>query len=759
MKSNERRRKLCLVWLVLAIAPLLMAGSWIALKENANSINDWLPSEYQATLRYQWFQEHFGTDEFAMISWPGCSLDDPRIDRLSKILKPSDDDGGSAPSSRFHRVVSGPSIIRELMAPPVNLTREEAIDRLGGIFISPDHNLTCVLVELTPAARKDLHATMKVMESSIRQAGIPFDDIKMGGSPVVNAAVDDISIGSMFRAILLTCISSIIISWVCIRDWHLTVLILLTGIISMAASLAVLPLCGVHLNATLFTMVPMVQTAAVSGAIHLCNYFRQAVREGGLDGAAERAVRHAVIPLSLAAGTTAAGLLSICYSDLQPIQQFGLFSAIGIGLSWLMLIYWLPAALSLWYVDGNGQANNVSHSTGTGEAPLSKTWQLVANTVLGHHRWMAGLCFLVLLICSPGLLWFKVSIDLLRELPDESDAITDMNWLEENLCKLTTVEVILRVPEGSPLSIWERLRLAKRVEDRLSGLEHVGGVMSAASFIPEFKARDLTLLRRPAINRQLEKQRPEFLKSRFLAESDGEELWRVAVRVAALSDLDVAEFTDQLKAETSQELQSERFAGITTVETGVGHAIHTARRSLVDGLLWGLFTDVLLIYVAVLILMRSWSGGLVMIVSSVFPTCIVLGIAGWLDLEIYVGTILAPCVALGVTVDDVIHFMIWFRNGVRQGQSQYDALQLAWRACARPMYQSWFLLGVAMVTLLWCDLTSIRQFGATMAAMLTAGLVGNLVLVPAILAGRLGRLICPSVQTETKSLEAVPESA
>jgi predicted RND superfamily exporter protein len=148
-----------------------------------------------------------------------------------------------------------------------------------------------------------------------------------------------------------------------------------------------------------------------------------------------------------------------------------------------------------------------------------------------------------------------------------------------------------------------------------------------------------------------------------------------------------------------------------------------------------------------------------MIVSSVFPTCIVLGIAGWLDLEIYVGTILAPCVALGVTVDDVIHFMIWFRNGVRQGQSQYDALQLAWRACARPMYQSWFLLGVAMVTLLWCDLTSIRQFGATMAAMLTAGLVGNLVLVPAILAGRLGRLICPSVQTETKSLEAVPESA
>lgn len=749
MRSTEGRDRIWTVWLVLALAPLLMLGSWIALQQNANKVNDWLPKEYDATINYEWFREHFGNDEFVLVSWEGCTLEDTRLDRLAKVLKSSETGESSRPGNKFRRVVTGQSILQELMAPPIELSRDAAIDRLAGTFVGPDRRQTCMLLELTPPARNNLHVTLAEIQDAIGSVGVPPASVKLGGSPVVNAAMDAISIKSMFRAIFFTCAVAVVIAWGCIRDVRQTVLVLLTGLLSMAASLAVLPICGVHLNATLFTMVPMVQTAAVSGAIHLCNYYRQAVRDAGVAGAASRAVRHALVPLSLAAGTTAAGLLSICYSDLQPIQQFGLFSAIGIGLSWLLLIFWLPAALSLWSTDDTTELTPESPATATatGEAPLSRFWQYIADNVLGYHRWMAIGCFLLLLACAPGLFWFSVSIDMLHELPTDSEAISDFNWLEERVCFLTTMEIIIRVPDSSPLSLWERIRLVQRVQDRIALLENVGGVMSVASFIPEFKGRDLTLIRRPAINRQLEKQRPRLLDSRFLARGNEEELWRVAVRVASMRKLDLGRFSDLLKDQTQQELQSERFAGISTIQTGLSSAIFRARRSLVDGLILGLFTDVLLIYVTVLVLMRSWSGGLMMIIGSVFPTCIVLGIIGWFGIEVYVGTVMAPCVALGVTVDDVIHFMIWFRNGTQQGLSHSDSLQLAWRRCARPMYQSWILLGGGMLTLLLCDFTSIRQFGTTMAAMLTAGLVGNLVLIPALLAGRLGWLVAGMPQS------------
>jgi hypothetical protein len=66
---------------------------------------------------------------------------------------------------------------------------------------------------------------------------------------------------------------------------------------------------------------------------------------------------------------------------------------------------------------------------------------------------------------------------------------------------------------------------------------------------------------------------------------------------------------------------------------------------------------------------------------------------------------------------------------------------LAWRACVRPIYQSWMLLGLGMATQFVNDFASIRQFGMMMTAMLTASLVGNLVLQPALLASPIGRIL------------------
>ncbi|MGV2336459.1 MAG UNVERIFIED_CONTAM: hypothetical protein LVR18_20915 [Planctomycetaceae bacterium] len=66
---------------------------------------------------------------------------------------------------------------------------------------------------------------------------------------------------------------------------------------------------------------------------------------------------------------------------------------------------------------------------------------------------------------------------------------------------------------------------------------------------------------------------------------------------------------------------------------------------------------------------------------------------------------------------------------------------LAWRACVRPIYQSWLLLGLGMLTQAVNDFSSIRHFGLMMTAMLTAGLAGNLILQPALLASPAGEWI------------------
>ena len=145
----------------------------------------------------------------------------------------------------------------------------------------------------------------------------------MGGIPVVNAAFNQESTASLVRLAGLSGLLGVLIAWLCFRDLRLTSLVLASGIYSAAASLAVVPLCGVPLNAILITMVPLVYVTGISGAIHLSNYYLEAARHGSLTEAPGKAVAHAAVPLVLAAVTTALGLLSLCYSELNPIRLFG----------------------------------------------------------------------------------------------------------------------------------------------------------------------------------------------------------------------------------------------------------------------------------------------------------------------------------------------------------------------------------------------------------------------------------------------------
>ena len=95
-------------------------------------------------------------------------------------------------------------------------------------------------------------------------------------------------------------------------------------------------------------MVPLVYVTGISGAIHLSNYYLEAARHGSLPEAPGKAVAHAAVPLVLAAVTTALGLLSLCYSELNPIRLFGVFSAIGVVIGSLAQFTLLPAALAVW---------------------------------------------------------------------------------------------------------------------------------------------------------------------------------------------------------------------------------------------------------------------------------------------------------------------------------------------------------------------------------------------------------------------------
>jgi predicted RND superfamily exporter protein len=174
------------------------------------------------------------------------------------------------------------------------------------------------------------------------------------------------------------------------------------------------------------------------------------------------------------------------------------------------------------------------------------------------------------------------------------------------------------------------------------------------------------------------------------------------------------------------------------IYTGLVPLIYKAQHSLLDGLVWGFIGDWLLIAVVMMIVVRDWSAGLVLMLPSMFPAIVVFGLMGWMGVVIDVGTVMTPAVALGVTVDDVVHYMLWYRTGLSQGQDRRKSIMLAYRGCAQAMYQSWGVIGLGLAVFALSPFMPTQRFGYMMIALLTASLVGNLLFLPAILASPFG---------------------
>jgi uncharacterized protein len=177
--------------------------------------------------------------------------------------------------------------------------------------------------------------------------------------------------------------------------------------------------------------------------------------------------------------------------------------------------------------------------------------------------------------------------------------------------------------------------------------------------------------------------------------------------------------------------------------TGTAPIVFKARQSLLDGMLFGLTTDVVLIVLGVIVITRSWLTGVVMLLLSVFPTALVFGSMGYLGVVVDIGSVMTPCIALGVTVDDVIHFLLCHRQHVREGHSAPRATLMAYDTCGRAIVQSWGIIGIGLAAFALSSFVPTFRFGLLMLLLLTAGMLGNLLFLPALLTGPIGRWMTP----------------
>ena len=266
--------------------------------------------------------------------------------------------------------------------------------------------------------------------------------------------------------------------------------------------------------------------------------------------------------------------------------------------------------------------------------------------------------------------------------------------------------------------------------------------LSAATFEPKVPSGRTVLGR---MNRQAkidlwQESFDSLVDAKLVRVIDGYTYWRISLRVAALNDIDYGRFLETISLNVDQQIDHLNIDGISDSLTGGIPLVYKAQHQILRDLMVSFLTAFLIITLIMILVLRSVQAGVVAMVPNVFPPLVVFGAMGWFNFSCEIGSVMTASVALGIAVDDTLHFLTWYRRGTVEGLSRFASIRHAFEHCAKAMIDTSLICGLGVAPFLFGVFMPTAKFAALLMIMLMTALPGDLILLPALLAGPVGIL-------------------
>ena len=202
--------------------------------------------------------------------------------------------------------------------------------------------------------------------------------------------------------------------------------------------------------------------------------------------------------------------------------------------------------------------------------------------------------------------------------------------------------------------------------------------------------------------------------------------WRISLRVAALNNIDYGRFLETLRENVNSQLEHmDHHEGMTANLTGGIPLVYKAQHQILRDLLVSFLTAFFIITLIFIFLLKSVRAGLVAMVPNVFPPLAVFGTMGWLGYSIEIGSVMTASVALGIAVDDTLHFLTWYRCGTSEGLSRYKSIRFAFDHCAKAMIDTSLICGLGVLPFVFGVFMPTIKFAYDVVDLVVCGTAGR----------------------------------
>ena len=602
---------------------------------------------------------------------------------------------------------------------------------LVGQLISDDGRTTGVAISFAlPEPEEPAWAAISShLRDLLDKARAAHPDLRyfLTGNVILNqtftdAAEDDVEMIPIAFLVIL------VIAFLILRSVYATLAIAVFLLFIVLSTLGVAGWSGVLLTPISAGVPVIIVTVGVAHAIHIVITALAAMRRGRERNAAlEESLRGNLYPVFLTSATTAIGFLSLNLSDAPPFHVLGNLVALGVLFGFVYSITLLPALLTILPLR--------ARPARAGRPPF---FDRLGDFVVARRTPLLWSCIFVVVVLATGIPRNELSDNWAHHFDDRYAFRTDTDFVSGNLTGLDRLEYSLASGRDGGITDSEYLRAVDAFAEWFRQQPEAHHVQAFTDIMKR-------------LNRNMNGDDPAFyripetseLAAQFLLLyefslplgadiNDRVDIGKSATRMTVvLKETNTVEHLDlDARARNWLKTNAPGLAGPASGFTMI--AAHMSNDNI-GSMLEGTIIAAGLISLILLVVFRNALIGVICLVPNFTPAVLLFGLWGYLHGNIGLGGSVVVAIAIGIIVDDTIHFMTHYLRDRRKGRSASEAVRATFSAVGPALATTTAILAAGFLVFSTSGYEPGAQLGFMVTLTIVFALLADLLLLPPIL--------------------------
>lgn len=596
-------------------------------------------------------------------------------------------------------------------------------DIYRGRLVSPDSKVTLIICRLREDVNKievarQLKEIVKKMnlKAKVHYSGLPFQFLDL-----TEIILNDLKF--LVPIVSLLIIISLFFSFRSLRG---VLLPMVSVLISTIWTLGIMSILRVPLT-VISDIIPVILVAVGTAySIHVVSKFDEELSSGeDKIKRAQSALNEVGVPVILAGVTTIAGFISFVFgSYLTAISQFGIFSSLGILFALIISLTFTPSVLSLSSPKRKMITLSENFSKKNG---VARFMDKIGEWVLTNEKAVIVCATIVVVLCFIGIPKIERRVDMLDYFRPKNPIRITEEMMQKKFGGSVPVQILVKGDIQDP----SVLKQMKKIEDFLKTQDNVHNPQSVADLIEEMN--DVM-----DEGRMIPDSRDKVSNLWFLLE--GEDIMSQlvnpekteAVIQATLGSVDTKRGRKLIKS-IDDYIKKINDPSVTFIQAGIPMIYRNLDDSIINSQIRSLIIALILVFISLVFLSHSITGGLIDLTPIVFTLMVIFGFMGFAKIPLDIATVLVGSISIGIGIDYSIHCVSRFRKEFEKSSSELEALDKTLETTGKAILINVLTVTMGFLVLVLAELVPLRRFGILVAITMVSSGIGAITLLPAII--------------------------